>query len=468
VYRNILILLLFIGVVFLQTSCKDKSKIYKPTTTIIEGQITSSDSPVISLRGTEEVKAALDPSGKFIIQVELEKAGIYSINLSNQSIQLFIIPGDRISLIADQRTLSTSALFKGDHAKENNYLVLYENLKTTTEPQDFQMFFTQPEDDFIKAVEERTASLNASQQEYQKKNGPFDEFFAEMISEEVAFDAAVMKMNYPIYFEYLLPDSNIILSDTYDSFLQNLEIDSEDNLMIPSYKNFIMMYLEFKTKSDTSDLKITRNINKFNNISKLFQSEQVKNLLYYTLMLEMLETSVNDASLLMDQFILLQTNIKYKEEIQNMYNSWSDLIKGKTSPDFTCVTHTGKTVTLQNMKGKLIYIDIWATWCGPCLREIPYLEKLQEKYGDRDDIIFMSISIDEDKNAWTTMLKQKNMKGLQLYADTQMHSKMVNDFLINGIPRFIIIDKAGKIWNATAPRPSSEEVIQEIDLALAN
>ena len=228
------------------------------------------------------------------------------------------------------------------------------------------------------------------------------------------------------------------------------------------------MYLEFKTKSDTSDLKITKNINKFNNISKLFQSEQVKNILYYTLMLEMLETSVNDAGLLMDQYKLLQTNVKYKEEIQNMYNSWSDLIKGKTSPDFTCVTHTGKTVSLQNMKGKLIYIDIWATWCGPCLREIPYLEKLQEKYGDRDDIIFMSISIDDDKNAWTTMIKQKNMKGLQLYADTQMHSKMVNDFLINGIPRFIIIDKAGKIWNATAPRPSSEEVIQEIDQALAN
>jgi thiol-disulfide isomerase/thioredoxin len=468
VYRNKLILLLLIGVLFLQTSCKDKSKIYKPTTTIIEGQITSSDSPVISLIGTEEVKAALDPSGKFIIQVELEKAGIYSIHLSDQYIQLFIIPGDRITLIADQRTLSTSPLFKGDHAKENNYLVLYENLKKTTEPQDFQLFFTQPEDEFIKAVEERTASLNASQQEYQKKNGPFDEFFAEMISEEVAFDAAVMKMNYPIYFEYLLPDSNIILSDTYDSFLQNLEIDSEDNLMIPSYKKFITMYMEFKTKSDTSDLKVTKNINKFNNVSKLFQSEQVKNLLYYTLMLEMVETSVNDAANLMEQYKLLQTNVKYKEEIQTRYNSWSNLVKGKPSPDFIGVTTTGKTVSLQNMKDKLIYMDIWATWCGPCLREIPYLEKLQEKYVDRDDIIFLSISIDDDKNAWTTMIKQKDMKGLQLYADTQMHSKMVNDFLINGIPRFIIIDKTAKIWNVTAPRPSSEEVIQEIDQALAN
>ncbi len=464
--QNKVVLFLFIGVFLFQASCKEKSKHYTPTTTLIEGQIASSDSPVISLLGTEEIKAAIDPSGKFIIQAELEKAGFYRLSLSNQSIQLFIVPGDRISLIADQRTWHTSALFKGDHAKENNYLVIYENLKTTLQPQDFQTFFTQEEDDFIKAVEERTTLLNDSQQDYQKKNGTFDEFFAEMISEEVAYDAAIMKMNYPFYFEYLLPDSNVILSDTYDSFLQNLEIDSEDNLMVPAYKGFLMKYLEFKTINDTSDHETTQNVKKFNSISKLFQSENVKNLLYYSLMQEILETSINDASLVMDKYIQLQTNAKYKEEITTGYNSWSTLLKGKSSPEITCVTATGKTVSLQSLKGKLIYIDIWATWCGPCLRELPYLENLQEKYKKREDIVFVSISIDDDKVAWSTMVKEKNMKGIQLHANTEMHEKIVNNYLINGIPRFIIINKSGNIWNANAPRPSSKEVLNDIELAL--
>lgn len=466
VCQNKVVLFLFIGVFLFQASCKEKSKHYTPTTTLIEGQIASSDSPVISLLGTEEIKAAIDPSGKFIIQAELEKAGFYRLSLSNQSIQLFIVPGDRISLIADQRTWHTSALFKGDHAKENNYLVIYENLKTTLQPQDFQTFFTQEEDDFIKAVEERTTLLNDSQQDYQKKNGTFDEFFAEMISEEVAYDAAIMKMNYPFYFEYLLPDSNVILSDTYDSFLQNLEIDSEDNLMVPAYKGFLMKYLEFKTINDTSDHETTQNVKKFNSISKLFQSENVKNLLYYSLMQEILETSINDASLVMDKYIQLQTNAKYKEEITTGYNSWSTLLKGKSSPEITCVTATGKTVSLQSLKGKLIYIDIWATWCGPCLRELPYLENLQEKYKKREDIVFVSISIDDDKVAWSTMVKEKNMKGIQLHANTEMHEKIVNNYLINGIPRFIIINKSGNIWNANAPRPSSKEVLNDIELAL--
>ena len=466
VCQNKVVLFLFIGVFLFQASCKEKSKHYTPTTTLIEGQIASSDSPVISLLGTEEIKAAIDPSGKFIIQAELEKAGFYRLSLSNQSIQLFIVPGDRISLIADQRTWHTSALFKGDHAKENNYLVIYENLKTTLQPQDFQTFFTQEEHDFIIAVEERTTLLNDSQQDYQKKNGTFDEFFAEMISEEVAYDAAIMKMNYPFYFEYLLPDSNVILSDTYDSFLQNLEIDSEDNLMVPAYKGFLMKYLEFKTINDTSDHETTQNVKKFNSISKLFQSENVKNLLYYSLMQEILETSINDASLVMDKYIQLQTNAKYKEEITTGYNSWSTLLKGKSSPEITCVTATGKTVSLQSLKGKLIYIDIWATWCGPCLRELPYLENLQEKYKKREDIAFVSISIDDDKVAWSTMVKEKNMKGIQLHANTEMHEKIVNNYLINGIPRFIIINKSGNIWNANAPRPSSKEVLNDIELAL--
>ncbi|MBL0101159.1 MAG: hypothetical protein IPP49_14935 [Saprospiraceae bacterium] len=61
-----------------------------------------------------------------------------------------------------------------------------------------------------------------------------------MISEQIVYDAAIIKMNYPTYYEYLYPGSAIKLSDTYDSFLQNLEVDSKDNMMIPSYQNFYL------------------------------------------------------------------------------------------------------------------------------------------------------------------------------------------------------------------------------------
>ena len=144
------------------------------------------------------------------------------------------------------------------------------------------------------------------------------------------------------------------------------------------------------------------------------------------------------------------------------------LLKGNSSPDIICSNLKGKTITLENFKGKVVYLDVWATWCGPCLREIPFLEKMQAKYQGRNDVAFISISINQDKNSWKSMVEQKNMKGFQFYADHISQKHVVEHFLIKGIPRFIIIDKGGKIWNANAPRPSDENVFNELNEALQN
>ncbi len=448
------------------TSCKDKSKVYRPTTTIIEGQITSSDEPVITLTGDKELKAAMDPAGKFILQGELEKAGIYTIKLGYHILPVFIVPGDRISFTADIRNLAGNTQFKGDHANENNYLVAYENLKSDSEPKDFEMFFTQNEESFLKAVEERTMTFNENQQAYQKKNGPFDEFFAEMISEEVNYDAAIMKMNYPNYFNYLRPDSNLVLSDTYESFLQNLEVDTEDNLMVPSYTEFIVMYLEFKTKAENKDTAAPLTVRKFNNIEKYFQTPRIKDLLYYRVAKDAIENTVNDAAQIMNQFQQVQTNETYKNEINLLFEAWAHLLKDNKAPDFQYENIFGTKTSLSDLKDKIVYIDVWATWCGPCLHELPYLEKLQEQYRNDRELAFVSISIDEDVNAWQQMVRKKNMKGLQLIADQNWNSSIINDYKISGIPRFLIIGKNGLILNANAPRPSSKELISELEAAL--
>lgn len=467
-FQRKVVLFILMGVFLTQFSCKEKIKRYKPTTTIVEGQISDAESPVIILSGDVEIKSVLDPTGKFIIQAELEKAGIYSLTLSNQTLQIFIVPGDRISLNTTQSTFNTNPKFEGDHMLENNYLIVHDSLKRNTEPIDFKKYFTQTEDELIRSVEQRMSLFNTNQQEYQKLNRPFDEVFAELITEEVMFDAAALKLEYPVYYYYFLPESKMKLTDTYDSFLQNLEIDNDDNLLLPSYKKFVETFLEFKSRFDTPDNTESLNINKFDNISNLFQSKMVREFLYYNLMKDLLETSINDVSLLMDKYHLLQSNIQYLNEIDADFKSWEKLLKGNSSPDIICSNLKGKTITLEDFKDKVVYIDIWATWCGPCLREIPFLEKMQAKYQGRNDVAFISISIDQDKNSWKSMVEQKNMKGFQFYADHISQKHLVEHFLIKGIPRFIIIDKGGKIWNANAPRPSDENVFNELNEALQN
>jgi thiol-disulfide isomerase/thioredoxin len=136
------------------------------------------------------------------------------------------------------------------------------------------------------------------------------------------------------------------------------------------------------------------------------------------------------------------------------------LAKGNVSPKFTDYENfKGGTTSLDDLKGKYVYVDVWATWCGPCKREIPFLKEVEKAYHGKN-IEFVSISIDQakDHEAWTKMVADLELGGVQLFADNDWKSQFVTDYKINGIPRFILIDPQGNIVTPDAPRPSSDDL----------
>ncbi|MCL2561905.1 MAG: TlpA family protein disulfide reductase [Rikenellaceae bacterium] len=133
-------------------------------------------------------------------------------------------------------------------------------------------------------------------------------------------------------------------------------------------------------------------------------------------------------------------------------------IRGMQSAGFTFESIDGGQVSLADLRGNYVLIDIWATWCGPCLREIPHLKVLKERFDGRN-ITFVAISRDQDKEAWQRMVRERGMGGVQLWCGPEM-----NDFLsfyrLNGIPRFILLDKEGKIVDDDMRvRPSNPDII---------
>ena len=147
-----------------------------------------------------------------------------------------------------------------------------------------------------------------------------------------------------------------------------------------------------------------------------------------------------------------------------------ELPKGKISPTFTNYENfAGGNTSLSDLKGKYVYIDIWATWCGPCIKEIPSLKKVEKQFEDKN-IEFVSISVDEGRGykndaalaykGWQKMIVDKALGGTQLLADNGFRSKFIQDYKINGIPRFILLDPEGKIINADAPRPSNPQLVE--------
>ncbi len=148
------------------------------------------------------------------------------------------------------------------------------------------------------------------------------------------------------------------------------------------------------------------------------------------------------------------------------YNTDNVPKEGEPAIDFTYPDKGGTEFSLSTFKGKLVYIDVWATWCGPCISEIPALHKLEQEYHNKN-VSFISISIDEDKDAWLKMVNEKELGGIQLWAGNLWGSDSIEgitkNYAIYNIPRFMLFSLNGTVISTNAPRPSSSAIRSLLD-----
>lgn len=140
---------------------------------------------------------------------------------------------------------------------------------------------------------------------------------------------------------------------------------------------------------------------------------------------------------------------------QEQYDKTMALAPGKPVNDVTMQTPDGTEVQLSSIFGKLLYIDVWATWCGPCCAEIPYIEKLVNQFKGNDKVAFASISTDSTDEPWLKKLASDRPAWAQYRLNSERKKQFCDDWDIPTIPRFIMIAPDGTICDANAPRPSS-------------
>ncbi len=161
-----------------------------------------------------------------------------------------------------------------------------------------------------------------------------------------------------------------------------------------------------------------------------------------------------------NMFMRTSTSEVHKNEITKIYNELNSLSKGHSSPKFSNYENfNGGTTSLDDFKGKYVFIDLWATWCGACIKEFPSIMKLEEEYHGKN-IVFVGISLDEQNNhdKWKKLIQKKGLKGIQLLADKAVESEFAKAYKVHSIPRFIILDPDGNILTSNAPFPSDPKL----------
>lgn len=248
--------------------------------------------------------------------------------------------------------------------------------------------------------------------------------------------------------EYVLATGDQTLKSELAERINGLDLDSPHLDLLNEQETFGLLDNYFRVFMPDISL-VQRGTHVLYNI----KSEQVRN--YYVLPfleMEIRQRGYTDAAEQLIEDIELcsktEATIRRARELKEIYYP---MRAGVMAPDFEMENEHGKMVKLSDFRGKAVFIDVWSTVSDLSVSELPAFVALREQYKDREDVVFMTITINnaDAKSYWRKFLKEKKYSG-------KVHHLIVNeqkdqfpkDYCITHVPRYILIDKSGKIVNA--------------------
>ncbi|GAA4295995.1 TlpA family protein disulfide reductase [Aestuariibaculum suncheonense] len=368
---------------------------------------------------------------------------------------MYLEAGDDISLSFDTDDFNNSIKFEGKGAHYNNYL-LSKKAVSNEILSEIDNIYLLNETEF----KQMQKKLELALLEHLERTKNFPQDYIQMEKRNIEYGYLSALNNYESNHAYYGKNPEFEVSN---DFLKELEVldynNAEDYVFSNSYNNLVGTYCSKYAKKLTKSSDIDYDVAYLKAVNTL-SNQTIKNIICYKSAKYGI-TYTSDLEGYYAEYVKGSADETNNKEIEESYQALRTVAKGQPSPKFMNYENVdGTTTSLDDLKGKYVYIDVWATWCGPCKAEIPFLKEVEKEYHDKN-IEFVSISVDTQNNRdkWKEMVEEKELGGIQLLADHAFDSKFVQDYLIKGIPRFILLDPQGNIVTANAPRPSNEKLV---------
>lgn len=375
----------------------------------------------------------------------------YAADLSDSK-QIYLEAGDRVNISFDGKDFFGTFSFEGEKADAVRYL---NDIALTALPDEDYVL---PFDEYLKKLGDKEAE--AVKLMRANKVGAGD--FVEMEEGRIRYSYGTQVLMYPLGHRFMTRDMSYEPDQAYYDTVDSYLVENDRWADLDQYRDFIVEAAHVLDKEHRDvTAAYPKAVAQMKFIADRFSSDKVRStLLHYIAYSYVNNFGINGIQDMENVYRTYVKDTALVAKFDKVCEKWNLASVGKLSPDFKATDVHGKEYTLADFRGKYVYIDVWATWCGPCRHEIPHLKALEENYRDAQ-ITFLSLSVDDDKAKWEKMVKEEQLSGVQLYLGPD--SGFASAYHIDGIPRFILLDKEGRIIDKKMQRPSSEYTRSIID-----
>ena len=425
--------------------------------------------------GSSKAQTVLGPAGDFKLVIkDLKDANPAMLQYSRQHTSIYLSPGDQLRITLDFPRFDETLRYTGCGADANNYLAQslykfeYGPAGAVPRPQEQLTPATTPE--------QARRSADAFRQQRQAflaayaKTHPLPAAFQRTAALDIDLEWGRNLLDYPAYHHFAAKQV-AVLPPNYFDFLGQLPLKKLDSQVkrepvlrfINSYAGRLLPEGQLSADLAAADRLYAQATADFGLTRARDQA------LYQLLSFQLVEGGAGAVLVAYPTFRAQNRDSTLARYMHDQVSQQSRLLPGQPAPAFTLRDANGQSVSLGDFRGKVVYLDFWASWCRPCMAEVPAGVELKKQFVGRD-VVFLYISIDRRADDWRKALAMQPLTGpssVHLLNQEAWPKSAGETYQATAIPSYWLIGRDGRIKRAHAPRPSSgTEIVAAIESAL--
>ncbi|MEL7021663.1 MAG: TlpA disulfide reductase family protein, partial [Bacteroidota bacterium] len=397
-----------------------------------------------------------------IVQLSLSEPLTGELRYGEQTLPVYLEPGDDIQLKFDPVQFEQSLTFEGRGAANNNYLKANRSaLRKIQKDVNTNVRYANPTD-YRKFMDEQYASRKAFLTNFPQRE-EWSAAFTTFAQADIDYWYGFYLLNYawehPLYNDQATPMS---LPASYYDFTHKLALNKDGILTNKYYSFYLEQYIAYQLDQADNQGMSELDLAKMHLNGESYYYYQTK-----LLVASCRRGQAKEAGWVIKDFVKKCPYPVFNQVLSDTYHHARGLVEGTNAPDFTLTDVNGQQVSLSDYKGKVVFIDFWATWCAPCIRYMRHTQRMAQQFAN-DDVVFLYISLDRDKQNWEQQVNLKNLHGVHLTAGngSGYQSHIAQLYRVKRLPTYVLIDRDGKVAISPENMPSTAQLTGAISRLL--